>query len=107
MSDGVEVQGCADGGIVDLLKGLEEDVDEVIVVVKSGGNCNVPRDRGPRAEDAEVECGGQRSRRRRQFCCCRHRGILCNVTRNFIVLIGDSKKTFIPIDAIAAIIKLD
>jgi len=89
MSDEIEIKDCRDG-LLDVLESLELDADKITVVVKSGGSCN---------------SGGQG--RGGSFCCCKHTGILCNVTKNYIVLIGRHKKIFIPINAIAAIIKED
>ncbi len=89
MSDEIQRRDRGDD-FLGLLKSLEADVEEVIVVVKSGGSCN---------------SGGQSQGR--PFCCCKHTGILCNVTCKYIVLIGHHKKIFIPIDAIAAVIKKD
>ena len=37
--------------------------------------------------------------------CCKHRGVLCNIEEDFLVLIGDGIKTEIPLKAIVAVKK--
>lgn len=50
--------------------------DFMTVIIKSGGNC------------------------------CRHRGILCSIRDDFIVLVHDDERIEIPINQIAAVRKL-
>jgi len=99
-----KVHGCyGDAGILDILKSLADDAEEVTVIVKSGGSCDGGG--GPPSPCATEEVDSQSCGR--SFCCCKHTGILCNVTKNYIVLIDCRKKIFIPLDAIAAIIDED
>ncbi|MGM0501930.1 MAG: hypothetical protein ACQERJ_05340 [Bacillota bacterium] len=84
MAEGVEVQGrdCGCGnGILDCLEQFE--CETVICVLKSGGACD--------------DC----------FCCCKQEGMVCDVNRKcgILTLLDDENKIFIPVDAIAAVIK--
>ncbi len=94
MNDGVEIKDCRNE-FLELLENLELDAERITVIVKSGGSCS------------GGQGSGQKSGQGRPFCCCKHTGILCNVTCKYIILIGHHKKIFIPIDAIAAVIKDD
>ncbi|TDX51283.1 hypothetical protein [Orenia marismortui] len=72
--------GCKnDVEFADIIEDLSGE--EVVVIVKSGGACD------------GVDC------------CCAWEGLLCSVGRDFIFLIDDGERIFIPVDAIAAIIE--
>ncbi|GAB6099750.1 hypothetical protein JCM16358_16290 [Halanaerocella petrolearia] len=63
-----------------LLK-LSKEGEEVIVVIQSGGLCNF-----------------------NFSCCCKYQGIICQATKDFIILIDSGRKIFILIDAIVSVI---
>lgn len=72
--------GCGDG-ILDILEDFE--CETVTIILKSGGSCE--------------EC----------FCCCKQEGMVCDVNRKceIVTLLEDENKVYIPVDAIAAVIK--
>ncbi|MGM0368934.1 MAG: hypothetical protein ACQEP9_00785 [Bacillota bacterium] len=76
---------CDKRGFDSLLDCLEKfDCKRVVIVVKAGGSCG----------DG--------------FCCCRQEGLVCDVNREcgLVILLDDEdNKIFIPVDAIAAVIK--
>ena len=84
MEEEVQVRGesCGCGnGILDILEDCE--CETVTIVLKSGGACE--------------DC----------FCCCKQEGMVCDVDRKcgIVTLLEDENKVYIPVDAIAAVIK--
>ncbi|TDX51284.1 hypothetical protein [Orenia marismortui] len=72
--------GCKkDVDFADIIKDLISE--NIVVIVKSGGACD------------DV------------VCCCAWEGTLCSIGEDFILLIGEEGKIYIPVDAIAAIIE--
>lgn len=72
--------GCGDC-LIDLLEDFE--CETIICVLKSGGTCE--------------DC----------FCCCKQEGMVCDVNKKcgLLTLLDDNNKIFIPVEAIAAVIK--
>ena len=90
MSD--DVQGCTSCTFDEVIKDAMGDF--VAVIVKSGQKSGLLGDR----EEKCIGCGGN---------CCFHEGNLCQVGRDFLLLLDDGTKTYIPFKAIAALIKYD
>lgn len=92
MSD--DVQRCTNTTLDEIIKELV--CEFVVVIVKSG--------QGFECDSASISEQSQSSWSNN--CCC-HRGNLCPVGRDFILLSCGDRKTYIPTNAIAAIIKCD
>ncbi|TDX51282.1 hypothetical protein [Orenia marismortui] len=88
-------KGCMnDNEFEDILEDLSGEF--VTVIVKSGGTC-----------DQEYGCGchSENGNKEEVECCCAWEGLLCSIGSDFIFLIDDGERIFIPVDAIAAIIE--
>jgi hypothetical protein len=88
-----DVQGCTSNTFDSVIKDLVGEL--IIVIVKSGQRPGMGQ--GMQAE----ECGGSNGS------CCRHEGTLCQVGQDFLLLINNGNKVYIPFNAIAAIIEED
>lgn len=87
-------QDCEKGRLLTLLKKLEEK--QIIVIVKSGHNCT----------DYNY-CGEDSKSNKNQWAiksCCKHKGTLCKVYKEYITLISNNDKIHIPIKSISTII---